>query len=200
MHARALAPALLTLFALPAACTAGGASDPDVASAPPPIPGVDAAGPAVRATHPDWPATKEWVRTSFPDAPRVTVPELAVQLEGERPPLLLDARSPAEFAVSHLARARNTPDLERALQELASVPSGTPIVVYCSVGYRSGGLSEALIERGFEDVRNLEGSLFEWANAGLPLYCGGQRAERVHPFDEEWGRLLQRELWSEVSD
>ena len=68
---------------------------------------------------------------------------------------------------------------------------------YCSVGYRSSRLAEELRARGFENVFNLEGSLFQWANEGRPLYRGEERVDQAHPYDEEWGQLLDRRLWAD---
>jgi hypothetical protein len=47
-------------------------------------------------------------------------------------------------------------------------------------------------------VSNLEGSLFEWANLGYPLFRGTAAASKVHPYNANWGRLLERRLWSEL--
>jgi len=71
------------------------------------------------------------------------------------------------------------------------------IVVYCSIGYRSGLLAEKLRKKGYTAVRNLEGSIFEWANTGHPVYRGEQRVREVHPYDQTWRRMLDRKLWSE---
>jgi hypothetical protein len=51
--------------------------------------------------------------------------------------------------------------------------------------------------RGFPNVRNLAGSIFEWANSGFPLVRDGESASVVHPFDERWGTLLEPELRAE---
>ena len=74
---------------------------------------------------------------------------------------------------------------------------GRTVVVYCSVGYRSSRLAEKLRARGIENVFNLEGSLFQWANEGRPLYRGDERVYEAHPYDDEWGQLLDRRLWAE---
>ena len=42
----------------------------------------------------------------------------------------------------------------------------------------------------YTNVRNLDGSIFQWANEGRPLVRGNQRVQDVHPYDENWGRLL----------
>ena len=74
-----------------------------------------------------------------------------------------------------------------ALDALEANDPERTVVVYCSVGYRSSRLAEELRARGFENVFNLEGSLFQWANEGRPLYRGEERVDQAHPYDEEWG-------------
>ena len=55
------------------------------------------------------------------------------------------------------------------------------MVAYCSVGYRSAGLTDELGQRGYTRVCNLEGSLFQWANEGRPLVNADGRVNVVHP-------------------
>ena len=84
-----------------------------------------------------------------------------------------------------------------ALDALEPKDSEHTVVVYCSVGYRSSQLAQELRRQGFENVFNLEGSLFQWANEGRPLYRGKERAYRAHPYDEEWGQLLDKRFWAD---
>ena len=39
-----------------------------------------------------------------------------------------------------------------------------------------------------------EGSLFKWANEGLPVVSKGEVVKRVHPYNEKWGVLLDKAL------
>ena len=50
---------------------------------------------------------------------------------------------------------------------------------------------------GFEHVYNLEGGIFQWANEGRALYRAGEPAEKVHPYNRTWGRLLDAHRHSE---
>lgn len=129
------------------------------------------------------------IAVSFADVPTVSTTELAAELASSRKPLLLDARSAAEYAVSHLPGARHAPpeDEPRLFREL---PRTTPIVVYCSVGWRSAGLARRLQAQGLTDVRNLDGSAFAWANEGRPL--AGERGAfgEVHPWSASVAFLL----------
>ena len=144
----------------------------------------------------EWSELKQEIRSRFPGAPRVTTEELA---EGLGPsgtgadgpaPLLLDARTPKEYAVSHLPGAVSTPDVESALEAIGEADEDRPVVVYCSVGWRSSALVERLRDRGLAEVRNLEGSIFQWANEGRPVVRDGRPVRQVHPYDESWGRFL----------
>ena len=139
------------------------------------------------------------MRERHPSVPQLTTAQLRSWLAdaSRAPPLLLDARAPAEYAVSQLKDARLAPDLAAALRALEGRAKDAPIVVYCSVGVRSSALAEKLISTGFRNVSNLEGSIFEWANLGYPVYRGSAPATKVHPYDANWGRLLERKLWAE---
>lgn len=144
-----------------------------------------------------WQEARTLVHDSFPEVPQLEGEALAAWLEDpeRQPPILLDVRAPAEFEVSHLGGARRAEpgggDIDRVLDGVAK---DQPIVAYCSVGYRSSELARKLMERGFSEVYNLDGSIFEWANEGRPLVQDGAPVREVHPYDEEWGALLDREL------
>jgi rhodanese-related sulfurtransferase len=136
---------------------------------------------------------KQTVRNRFPSVQQLSTNELDAWLKDAKrtQPLLLDARTPQEFAVSQLRGARNAEQIEAALKDY---PKDQPIVAYCAVGYRSSALSEKLKQRGFTNVYNLEGSIFQWANEGRPIYKGEQLVQQVHPFDTKWGQMLKPEL------
>ncbi len=147
-----------------------------------------------------WNEIREDIGKSFPDVPQLSAADLAAWLADEdRPaPLLLDVRDAKEFAVSRLPGAILAPDLDRVLGLLADedFARDRPVVVYCSVGWRSSEVGQELIESGRASVFNLDGSIFAWANEGRPLVGGGEVAtSRVHPYDRRWGRLLAREKW-----
>ena len=145
----------------------------------------------------DWHYVREIIGQEFPEVPSLTTSDLAALLSADnRPVILLDVREPDEFAVSHLKDAYLVSSVDQAEVILDSAPPDTIVVAYCSVGYRSAALVERLHERGYANATNLEGSLFAWANEGRPVYRGDMQTEHVHPYDEEWGVLLDRELWS----
>ena len=162
----------------------------------------------------------ELLDTRFPDVPRLTTAALADELARGDSPLLLDVREQAEFDVSHLPGALHAPNATTALRLAASLAPGSRIVTYCSIGYRSASVARALSEAGHVNVVNLDGSIFKWANEGRPIVrdslveaaasagkdadpragangapAGKTTAARtVHPYDAQWGQLLDAPL------
>ena len=55
-------------------------------------------------------------------------------------------------------------------------------------------MAQRLSEAGFTNVVNLEGSIFEWANQGHPVYREDRAVALVHPYDAVWGLLLKKDL------
>jgi rhodanese-related sulfurtransferase len=151
-------------------------------------------------THPlrsvAWTLVNAWVNRSFPNAPAMTTQELAALMENgdDFSPIVIDARKNEEFEVSHLPNAYHARDVA-TVAKLGIAPD-QPIVVYCSIGYRSARLVEKLREAGFSAAKNLEGSIFQWANEGRPLMQDGQLVGAVHPYSATWGLLLERNTQS----
>lgn len=129
----------------------------------------------------------------FPEVQWVDRVELARWREDPtRPqPLVLDARTAQEYEVSHLRDAVRMDARRPSLRPLAGLPKDTPIVVYSSVGYRSARLAHWLGGQGYTNVRNLSGSIFQWANEDRLVFRDGRPTMEVHPYDRRWGLLLQ---------
>jgi rhodanese-related sulfurtransferase len=138
---------------------------------------------------PNWEEIDKLISRKYPTVAHIEVEELHAALERGESPLLIDARTPEEYAVSHLPGARNLTSADEVRTD-----KETAIVVYCSVGVRSAILAKALQEAGFRRVHNLRGSIFAWANKGYPLWRGDTSADKVHPYDKQWGTLLNRDL------
>ncbi|MEK7469060.1 MAG: rhodanese-like domain-containing protein [Planctomycetota bacterium] len=145
---------------------------------------------------PDLSKTEEEIRVKFPGVKQLATGELAAWLADPKraKPVLLDAREPAEWAVSHLSGAKNVPPGMKPEEALAGVAKDAPVVVYCSVGYRSSQYVEKLQKAGWTNAVNLEGSIFAWANEGRQVVDEKGPASMVHPYDAKWGELLKPEL------
>ncbi|NQY06002.1 MAG: rhodanese-like domain-containing protein [Flavobacteriaceae bacterium] len=104
---------------------------------------------------------------------------------------ILDTREIKEFNTSHLDGATyvgyNKFNLKETLQNLTK---DQPIVVYCSIGFRSEKIAEKLKKKGF-NVYNLYGGIFQWKNCGNDVVTNsGEKTEQVHCFNEEWSQWL----------
>jgi len=138
----------------------------------------------------------------FPDVQWTTTAELARWREdsSRSQPLLLDARTKVEYQVSHLRDAILDDAARPSLRPLRGRPTGDPIVVYGSVGYRGARLAHWLAAQGFTNVRNLTGGIFLWANEDRPLFRDGRPTAAVHPYDHRWGLLLISRVRAEAPD
>jgi rhodanese-related sulfurtransferase len=135
---------------------------------------------------------KRSIRLRFPTVPSITPDELEQWLKSstQPQPILIDVRSTLEFSVSHLQTARSI-DLTSAHEDFAGMfPKESPIVVYCSVGYRSAKFAQRLQQQGYSNVFNLEGSIFQWVNEERPVYSNDHVTTIVHPYNKLWGTLL----------
>ncbi|MDX2019037.1 MAG: rhodanese-like domain-containing protein [Deltaproteobacteria bacterium] len=131
------------------------------------------------------------MRTRHPDVHEITTGSLAAAIEAATRPRIIDARAGEEFEVSHLPGARWI----GAADALAGLdPRTDPVVVYCSVGYRSAEYARHLAALGFRHARNLSGGIFKWANEGRPLQAPRGAPAKVHGFSASWQHLLAPHL------
>lgn len=91
---------------------------------------------------------------------------------------LVDARSPAEFATSHINGAINVPH-DSSGDGLSMLPPqpDAPIVVYCNTGKRARELQARLLQRGYSDVRVLLPEQIVWFEGMAVFNCGTPAAE-----------------------
>ncbi len=76
--------------------------------------------------------------------------------------VVLDVRTPAEFASGHIPNARLIPvdELEDRLSELPA--KDTPILVHCAAGGRSAAACDLLGQRGWSRLMNLVAGMHGW--------------------------------------
>lgn len=153
--------------------------------------------PSVFAT--DFDKLNSKLRAKFTDIEIMSVDE-AYQIihlnNGEDFDFIIDARATKEFAVSHIQGSMNAPKVEDALALLATVDQDSRILIYCSLGYRSGDLIRKLEQQGYSGLINMEGSLFEWVEKGYPVYQAGRLVTKVHPYNLWWGKYLRQDYRS----
>ena len=109
--------------------------------------------------------------------------------------VILDAREPKEFEVSHLKSSINVgfDNFYSEEKQLQKTNKDAQIIVYCSVGIRSEKIGEKLKKAGFINVKNLYGGIFEWKNRGNPVIDStGTETENVHAFSKQWSKWLHK--------
>ncbi len=128
----------------------------------------------------------------FPDGRWVSAAELVRWRSdpGKAQPVVLDARTTDEYAVSHLRGGVRIDPFKPSLRPLRGFPMDTAIVVYSSVGYRGARVAAFLARQGYSQVLNLEGGVFRWANEGQPVFRRDAPTAEVHPYNPTWGFML----------
>lgn len=99
---------------------------------------------------------------------KVTLLE-ATQLMNQGKALVLDVRTPAEFATGHVRDAKNIAlnDLAAKLAELAKYKD-KPVILVCQSGIRSTKAMTLLKKAGFSQVVCMDGGMADWHKQGLP--------------------------------
>jgi len=83
---------------------------------------------------------------------------------------LIDVREDSEWptgfipTATHISKGIIERDIEKIIPDL-----DTPIVVYCSGGFRSALTADILQRMGYSHVHSLSGGLNGWADAGYKL-------------------------------
>jgi rhodanese-related sulfurtransferase len=145
-------------------------------------------------------AVRAQVKQDYAQVPQLSTQALAAQVKQGADILLLDVRESKEFAVSRIKGAQRVdPGIWRwkFMNRFGKHVRGKTVVFYCSVGVRSSRLAEnvmaALKEKGAKAVYNLDGGVFAWHNEARSLVNAKGATDYVHPFDSNWGKLVERQ-------
>lgn len=145
---------LLALVALLAGC---GGSATEASPAPPAAPAPAAEAPPLEA------AAAVGRRTD------VDVARLKAERDAGKVKVLVDVRTPAEFAGGHVPGAINIPldEVEARASEIPAQP-GDLVYVVCEVGGRSSRAADLLAAKG-RTTANVQGGTRAWRAAGYPV-------------------------------
>ena len=114
------------------------------------------------------------------DVPVIRAQQLRDAIASAEPPILLDVREPRERAVSVIPGA---------VSDASGIPPGAAVVVYCTVGLRSGNAARALRQQGYAAV-NLRGGILAWLAAGGGVVdAQGAPTRRVHVYGPRWAAV-----------
>lgn len=83
--------------------------------------------------------------------------------------IILDVRTPEEYAAGHIAGAINIPytHLPARLSELPGA-GDKDIVLYCATGVRSERAAERMREQGYTRLLHLDGDMKAWEEKNRP--------------------------------
>ena len=114
--------------------------------------------------------------------------------------ILLDARERSEYDVSHIKSAQYIGYEQFDANVLSKISKDAPIVVYCSIGVRSEKIGEKLQKLGYNNVKNLYGSIFEWVNKGYEVVDNsGNTSLKVHSYNQIWGQYIKNKKMQKVN-
>jgi rhodanese-related sulfurtransferase len=84
--------------------------------------------------------------------------------------MVLDVRTPEEFAAGHLKGARNVDFFNPQFQEkISAFDKSRPYLLHCASGHRSARAQAILAKLNFQAVYHLDGGLKAWVKAGKTL-------------------------------
>jgi len=140
---------------------------------------------ALPIVEPTWPDHLEQIVVEARE--EFAVPTVTVRGRAKLPPglVVVDVRDTKESAVSVVpgARVLDTKAKRRAFVE---EEHETPVLVYCTAGWRSAEFTRELRDAGV-DAYNLEGGLCAWALYGQALVdAQGEPTRRIHGYSKDW--------------
>ena len=93
---------------------------------------------------------------------QISMDEAITMMETESNYIILDVRTPEEFAEKHIPHAINIPNETIGTAEIPELPDkGRLILVYCRSGNRSKQASEKLVRLGYTNIVEF-GGINDW--------------------------------------
>ena len=114
--------------------------------------------------------TVGWAYEVGADSDYIEPAALAKLIAARQAPLLIDVRSPDEYAQGHVPGALMFP-----IQAFPAIINRLPqsksvdIVVYCEKGPRAGLAKAALVLAGYKQIRYLDGHMAAWRASGQAI-------------------------------
>jgi rhodanese-related sulfurtransferase len=112
--------------------------------------------------------------TSTAAAPAAAVTTIGatelVDVVDEEDIVVVDVRTPVEYAEGHVAGAVNIDVSDPSFSdEISALDPDATYVVYCRSGNRSADAAAQMVEAGFTDVYDVDAGLATLSSAGVPL-------------------------------
>jgi len=119
---------------------------------------------------------------SLKNTPEIQVSELLSLSKNKR--VLVDVREDHEIQVSIIPGALTQVQFEQQIERYRNYT----VVVYCTIGYRSGHYVNRLLKKNIKAV-NLAGGVLAWAHAGQRFNKEGRASKQVHVYGKRWDLL-----------
>ncbi|MCB1948870.1 rhodanese-like domain-containing protein [Nitrosomonas sp.] len=128
------------------------------------------------------------IASEFGDIPAISSNSLRSQLvNNNQHNVIVDVRNPEERHVSTIPGAISQEDFERDRTDYQN----KQIVVYCTIGYRSGHYVRLLRQQGF-DAYNLSEGILGWTQIdGQLINARGQVTKQVHVYSRPWNLAVK---------
>jgi len=82
--------------------------------------------------------------------------------------VLIDVRTPQEYATGHLENSVNIDLRSRNFKELVGkLDKNQDVYVYCKVGGRSASAARTMEDMGFKKIYDLKGGILQWEKEGF---------------------------------
>ena len=83
--------------------------------------------------------------------------------------VIIDVRTPGEFAEEHIENATNIDFYSEAFRDmLNTLDKNKTYLIYCRSGARSGSALDIMAELNFREVYNILGGINQWKAEGFP--------------------------------
>jgi len=130
-------------------------------------------------------ANAQLLTARLPEAPVVTAAQIqSLQADPNKQNrfVIVDVRAKTETDVSIIPGALTQAEFERTIQQHQS----KAVLVYCTVGYRSGIYAKKLKSKGW-NAWNYKGSILDWCNNQLPVVTtDGKSTNQVHTYNSSY--------------
>lgn len=120
-----------------------------------------------------------------PEAPIVTAAQIQTLQNDKKYQdrfVIVDVRAKAETDVSIIPGAITQAEFLKTHKQ----HQGKAVLVYCTVGFRSGKYAKKLRKKGW-NAWNYEGSILDWCQNQLPVVTkDGKKTKRVHTYNSSY--------------
>ncbi len=136
-----------------------------------------AQSPKPAAPKPDAPKPAATAATAAPKVQDVTPDEVEKLMKNDPTIIILDVRTPDEFAQGHLVGALNDDFLGDDFGAKLPAAEGKAIVVHCAAGGRSKRALAVVGKGNFTRIYHMNGGYNAWTKAGKPVEGAAKEAK-----------------------